>query len=422
MRDDNQLIVKSDASAVVGRSLKMAAALSSYARALTFENRSRRNLYRLAGLAPRARDRVFSVLLMVIVGVTFVLPMGASIVYYAFIASPGYVSEVRFIVRSSAPMLSRDRYSSSTVEPKAKIVQDTAVLLNYLGSPSVIQDLQKNIDLRQVFGRDDIDFFSRLSSDATQDEILEYWKDRSSASVNPKSGIVELEVTAFTPKEAHDLVNLVLRLSEGQINRLSSGMWDDLLVSAQGDVDTATGEVADLRGKLRDTQNRTGIFDVDLSAESIITVLTGIESDIAQLKSRRDALSQSLERGAPQLSDMDRRLAALEEEARKLGARTAGSSSDDAGNLADYSRVFDKLKLDLKIAESKLQSAISELEKVKLVSSLQLVYVDNFTDPTLPDKSTFPNVPLALLLWFLLWTTVCGSACGAVLLMRNKLD
>lgn len=422
MTDDNQLIVQAEPTSVVGRSQKMAAALSSYARALTFENRSRRNLYRLAGLAPRARDRVFSVLLMIIIGVAFVLPMAGSIVYYAFIASPGYASEVRFIVRSSAPMLSRDRYSSETVEPKAKIVQDTAVLLNYFGSPSIIQDLQRNVDLRQIYGRDDIDIFSRLSADATRDEILEYWKKRYSTSVNPKSGIVELEVTAFTPKEAHDLVKLVLQLSEEQINRLSSGMWNDLLHSTQKDVDNATKEVADLRGRLRDTQNQTGVFDVGLSAESIITVLTGIESNIAQLKSRRAALSQSLDKGAPQLADMDRRLAALEEQARNLGAKTAGSSSDGAGNLANYSSVFDKVKLDLKIAEGKLQSAIAELEKVKLVSSLQLVYVDNFTDPTWPDRSTYPNVPLALFLWLLLWATICGAACGVVLVIRNKLD
>ncbi|MGV2131129.1 hypothetical protein ACQZ4P_01030 [Agrobacterium vitis] len=65
---------------------------------------------------------------------------------------------------------------------------------------------------------------------------------------------MELEVTAFTPQEAHDLSKLVLKLSEQQINQLSSGMWDDLLVSTQRDVDNATKEVSELRGKLRDTQ------------------------------------------------------------------------------------------------------------------------------------------------------------------------
>lgn len=419
LANDNQLS-QPERQSIAGRNQKMAAALSSYARALTFENRSRRNLYRLAGLAPRARDRLFSTLLMLTVVFTLVIPMAASIIYYCFIASPIYASEVRFIVRSSAPLLSRDRYATNTVEPKAKIVQDTAVLLNYLNSPAIVHDLGKHTNLFTLFGRAEIDFVSRLRSDATNDDVLDYWEGRHAASVNPKSGIVELEVTAFSPKEARDLSQLVLQLSEQQINKLNSGMWNDLLISTQKDVDAATKEVGDLRGKLRDAQNDTGIFDIDLSAESISTVLTNIEASIAELQSRRTALSQSVEAGSPQLSDINRRLAGLEEQAKALRGRVAGSTSE--ANLADYSRIFDKLKLDLKMAEDKLQSSISELEKIKLVSSLQLVYVDNFTEPTLPDYAKYPRVLLSLLLSLLAFSGVCGASCGLVLFLRKKID
>lgn len=421
MANDSQL-THSERQSVASRNQKMAAALSSYARALTFENRSRRNLYRLAGLAPRIRDRLFSTLLVLTVVFTLVIPMAGSIVYYSFIASPIYASEVRFIVRSSAPLLSRDRYATNTVEPKAKIVQDTAVLLNYLNSPAIIQDLGKHTNLLTLFGRSEIDFVSRLRSDATKDDTLDYWEDRHAASVNPKSGIVELEVTAFSPKEAHDLAQLVLQLSEQQINKLSSGMWNDLLISTQKDVDIATKEVGDLRGKLRDAQNDTGIFDIDLSAESISTVLTNIEASIAELQSRRAALSQSVKVGSPQLSDINRRLAGLEEQAKLLRGKVAGSSSGGEANLADYSQIFDRLKLDLKMAEEKLQSSIGELEKIKLVSSLQLVYVDNFTDPTLPDYAKYPNLLLSLLLCLLAFSGICGAACGLLVILRKKLD
>ena len=421
MTDDNQL-TQQDAPTVATRSQKMASALSSYARALTFENRSRRNLYRLAGLTPKTRDRIFSGILTMIFLVTFILPMAGGIVYYTAIASPGYVSEVRFIVRSSVPLLSRNRYSSDAVEPKAKIAQDTAVLLNYIDSPAIIQDLEKKIDFTHVYGRDDIDLISRLRENPTQDEILKYWRKHYSASVNPKSGIVELNVVAYSPKEAHELVTLVLQLSEQQINKLNSEMWDDLRNSTQKDVDVATKEVSALREKIRDTQNQTGVFDVGLSAESLSTILTGIETKIANLKGRRFALSQSVKDGSPQLSDMDRQLAGLEQQSQELRAKATGLSSNGTGNLADYSSVFDQIKLDLKMAEQKLKSAISDLEKVKLVSSLQLVYVDNFTEPTLPDKNRYPNIPLALFLYFLVLTAACGAACALIFVIRKKMD
>lgn len=421
MTEQNQLS-KSKAGTVVARSQNMAAALSSYARALTFENRSRRNLYRLAGLAPRMRDRLFSRLLIASFIVCFVLPLGASTFYYTIIASPRYSSEVRFIVRSSAPLLTRDRYAGETVEPKAKIVQDTAVLLNYLGSPAMVRALQNSVDFHQLFGRNDIDFFSRLNPNATQEKVIKYWNGKYSTWVNPKSGIVELEVIAFSPREAHDLLKLVLKLAEEQINRLNTGMWENLQVSAQEDVASATKTLEELRERFRDTQNQTGVFDIDLAADGILTVLTKMESDLAELKSRREALGRSVAEGSPRLADMDRQIAARNEQVKALRERTAGVSRKDEGNLAEYSTRFERLKLDLKMAESQLESAVKELEKVRLVSSLQLVYVDNFTDPTLPDDSKYPDIPVTILLQFLMYCAIWGAVSGGILFMRQKFD
>jgi capsular polysaccharide transport system permease protein len=420
--DDNALIKKTGGQSVVVRSQKMAAALSSYARALTFENRSRRSLYRLAGFSPRTRDRVFSVILFYLFVFTFVLPLLGSVVYYGFIASPRYNSEVSFIVRSSAPILSRNRYASDTVEPQTKIVQDTAVLLNYLSSPAMVQDLQQRTDLKHLFGRSDIDYLSRLSDPATQERIVKYWKKMHSTAVNPKSGIVELEVVAFSPKEAHDLLQLVLKLAEEQINKLNAGMWSSLQISSQRDVDAAAKELTALRKQLQDTQNETGVYDIEMTADSIMKVVTSIETKVADLKSRREALSRSVAEGSPQLLDIDRQITAQENQARALWNQTAGASSDRAGNLAEYSTLFEKLNLNLKMAENKLQSAIAEIEKVKLVSSLQLIYVDNFTEPTIPDESKYPNVPLTLLLSLLGFAGLWGLTSGGILLLRQKFD
>ncbi|NTF11077.1 hypothetical protein G6L37_34290 [Agrobacterium rubi] len=418
MKENNKL-VQPGALSASERSQKLASALSSYARMLTFENRSRRNLYRLAGLAPRTRDKIFSILIAVCFALTFVIPLLMSVIYYTMVASPGYVSEVRFVLRSSAPMLSRDRYASSTVEPKAKIVQDTAVLLNYLDSPALIEDVSKNISLQKYFGRDQIDYFSRLKPEANQDKTLKYWRKHYSASVNPKSGIVELQVTAYSPQEAKDLLQLILKLSEAQVNKLSAGMWNDLLITTQHDVENATKDVSNLRASLRDIQNTTGVFDIDMSAERFSSVLTGVEASIADLKSRKAALAETVGSNAPQVAEIDRRLQGLESQSKELQNKTAGVGKN---SLAAYSTSFDTVKLDLRLGEDRLQSAITDLEKVKLVSSLQLVYVDNFTQPTLPDDATYPKPLLELFLRFLVFSSVTIVVCGLISIVRKKLD
>ncbi|MCL6655203.1 hypothetical protein A6R70_23280 [Agrobacterium rubi] len=373
----------------------------------------------MAGLAPRTRDKIFSILIAACFALTFIIPLLMSVIYYTMVASPGYVSEVRFVLRSSAPMLSRDRYASSTVEPKAKIVQDTAVLLNYLDSPALIEDVSRNISLEKYFGREQIDYFSRLKPEATQDRTLKYWRKHYSASVNPKSGIVEVQVTAYTPQEAKDLLQLVLKLSEDQVNKLSSGMWNDLLITTQHDVENATKDVSDLRARLRDIQNTTGVFDIDMSAERFSSVLTGVEASIADLRSRKAALAKTVGEDAPQVSEIDRRLQGLEAQSKELKEKTAGAGKE---SLAAYSTTFENVKLDLSMGEERLRSAITDLEKVRLVSSLQLVYVDNFTQPTLPDDATYPKVLLELFIRFLAFSALAIIVCGSISIIRKKLD
>ncbi|MGV2135286.1 hypothetical protein ACQZ4P_22420 [Agrobacterium vitis] len=133
--------------------------------------------------------------------------------------------------------------------------------------------------------------------------------------------------------------------------------------------------------------------------------------------------SESVSASSPQVADIaSRRIAALEEQSKSMQAKTAGLSTGADGNLADYSSLFNKLNLDLKMAESRMKSAISDFEKVKLVSSLQLVYLDSFTDLTLPDTNKYPSTGLNLFLSLLAFGAICGAACGTVLLVRKKLD
>ena len=215
------------------------------------------------------------------------------------------------------------------------------------------------------------------------------------------------------------MLQLVLKLSEAQVNKLSSGMWNDLLVTTQHDVENATINVSDLRGRLRDIQNTTGVFDIDMSAERFSSVLTGVETTIADLRSRKAALGETVGADAPQVSEIDRRLQGLEAQAKELQAKTAGVGKD---SLAAYSTAFENVKLDLRLGEERLQSAITDLEKVRLVSSLQLVYVDNFTNPTLPDDAAYPRTLLQLFLRFLAFAALALFVCGSIMLIRKKLD
>ncbi|SHN12289.1 hypothetical protein [Roseibium suaedae] len=409
-------------NAVVVRSQKMAAALSSYARHLTFENRSRRNLYRLAGLAPKMRDKVFEKLLIGAFIFCFLIPFAWSVFHYTIYVSPQYASEVRFVVRSATPLLTRNRFAGGAVSLKDKIVQDTQVVVNYLNSPEFVRDLDKEISLNSVFGRDGIDGFSRIDPEASWEKHVKYWERHLSSSINPKSGIVELTVYAFSPEEATQIMNVVLKLAEQRINTMNGDIWSNLLAGAEKGVETASARLETLRRAVQDTQNKTGVFDIGLAAESLGTVLTKLETEIADLNIRKDSLSKSLEPDSPTLVNIDRQIAARKIQVQVLRDKTAGGDGGKDQNLAEYSKQFEQLELDQKIAEEQFTAAVEDLEKIKLVSTLQLVYLDKFTEPTLADESSYPDIPLSLFLSLLGCLTAWGVASGLIVLLRHKLD
>lgn len=403
----------------------MASSLSSYSRQLTMSNRSRRNLYRIAGLSPTAWDRLFSVLMTLAFLICFLIPFVGAAVYFSTIATPQYESETRFVIRSAAPLLTRDRFSSATAEPEAKIVQDTQIVVNYLATPEIVARLDQEVGLHAVYGEEDVDYLSRLAPDASREDLLDYWETRHEAEVNPKSGIVELTVAAFSPEEALLVLNAVLGFAEDRVNRLNAGIWDSLRQSAEQDVEMASQVLETQRLRLQEIQDQTGVFSVDLEAEGLSEIRRQVDSEIAQLKSEREALSATLAPNAPALRRLDRRIKARERQSADLRARGAGGAERDKKareTLSEQARKFEAAQLEIEIAETRFRDAVDELEKVKLVSSLQLVYLDRFTEPTLAEDSTRPNVPLAIFLSLLAALAAWGVVGGGLFILREKLD
>lgn len=421
MSQGNQ-IVPHDSQDVAARGQKMAAALVSYSRQLALSNRSRRSLYQIAGISPLLRDRIFSALLKTALVICFLIPFAATVLYFAVLVTPQYESEVRFVVRSAAPLLTRDRFSSSSAEPEQKIVQDTQIIVNYIDSPALVAALGAKQDLHRLFGGTEIDHLSRLEPDISREDLLEYWRSQHDSWINPKSGIVELQVRAFSAADAQNLLIDVLELADQRVNRLNRDIWSNLLYSAKQDLQEASIYLEEKRLAYRDLQNQTGVFDVEQEAERRSQLIEKIDSIIADLRSEREALVTALNDSIPAVRRLDRQIAAREQQSADLKARNAGQSSAQNATLAEHSRLFEEATLELEIAEDRFRAAINELEKVKLVSSLQLVYLDRFSEPTLADDSTHPNVALSILLGLLASLALWGVVSGGLILLRQKLD
>ena len=407
---------------VVERANKMSIALSATARKLAFQDRSRRNMYRLANLSPRTRDRVFSVFLVCNFLLVFLLPFTASVIYYSTFASPKFESSARFVLRSSAKVLTRDRFSGNSALPSAKIIQDTQIVVNFLSSLIFLDQFKQTVSFEDVYGREDIDYFSRLSKGLSKERQLDYWEDQFSVGIKPKSGIVEIQLTAFSPIDAKRLLQQAIQLLEIRVNQMNQGIWNDLIRATEDEFKKASTALDKTRSKFRDIQNATGVFNVTQSAQGVSDIITQLNTEIAEMESREQVLSQTLSPASELLMILRREIDAKEKQSAALSADLAGENKLTNSTFAEFSKLFEQSQLEQELSENRFRKAARELERIKLISSLQLVYLDTFIEPNLPESPKYPRVSLMIFLSLGVCLAIWGTIAAVLVYARTKLD
>ncbi len=402
-------------------SREVAARLSVAARKLRFSTSSRSALYQAVGLRPRLMDRLFAAAAVFQTLVYLVLPIALSIAYFGFLASDQYESETRFTVRSATPALGKDQIGKVTGIPAAKIAQDTQIVVNFIKSHEMLEVLQKSVNLTEIYGRDSIDWWARLPVDATAEEKLEYWDDQVTTSISPSSGIVTVKVRAFDGHEAQNLVQIILKASETVVNQVNDRIWADVITTAQTNLENARTQLQKARETLAGARNQSGVLSVSGSSQIITNLISAIEAEKLTLQQRYNAQLSVVSQNAPQMRVLRREIEAKEQQIAELNAKMAGVKASDNRNLADVSQDLSQLELAQSLAEQQFSSSVKTLEQVQFVSKQQLLYLDSFLAPRVPDEAEYPRRALWISLTIVASLIAWGISLACLQLARNKL-
>lgn len=390
----------------VERHAQVSAGLREASRTLANQDGSRRTTYKTLGFKPLLRDRVFQVLFIAAFLLVFLAPLGAGLFYLSSVVSPQYASETRFVLRSAVPAISEDTENNDANATSMKIVQDTQVLVNFLDSRTMVELIDEKISLDRVYGRSLVDPLSRLKGDATLQEKTEYFEDFITSNISPTSGIVTVELRAFSPEEANQLLNLVMDLAEERVNLLNAEIWSTVLAAANTEFLAAGDDLQIVRQELQNLQNQTGVFDIELEAEALTEVLTELRKELVALESERSTLLISVKDDQPVVVRLNRQITVRRQQIETLERQIADARSETA-SLADNQQLFEELELRTEIAQDRFKRAAADLEQTKLLSSIQLLYVDQFMPVTEPDDIAYPKlaweIPKLILLCLVAW-------------------
>lgn len=323
------------------------------------------------------------------------LPTLVAGVYYLLIASPRYVSESRFVVRSPERVQAAGLGVMLQGVGLAGGHTDAYAVHEYITSRDGLNDLQRRYDVAAIIGRPEADVFSKYPQPwegRTQEGLYKGLQRFVTVGFDSTTGISTLRVEAFKPQDAQSLSNALLSGGEALVNRLNERSARDSLAEAAKAEEEARAHLADVQQRLTAFRNRAGFIDPRLQATESSGLIGGILATLAQLRAERDQIQAEAPQ-SPQISVLTGRIAAYERQVAAERAKLTGGE----GALAPSVGAYQDLILEQELADRQLGQATAAVISARQEARRQNLYLERIVNPNLPDNPTQPRRWLAIL-------------------------
>lgn len=344
------------------------------------------------------------------------LPTLLAAIYYGFIASPIYVSQSSFVIKSpaqkSVPTLSLANLVQTSGLSAGQ--EQTKEVLQYIRSRNALQDLLRDTDVRKMYSSRGADFLSRFPQpvhDASFENFYRYFGSMIGADTDPDSGLAVLEVRAFTPGDAVSLNTKLLNLSEDLVNRLNQRAEGRAIAEAERRVVQAEDRVRNARVALSAYRNQQDLIDPTRQAAGVLEVANRLESERAALQAQLQLMTRMTPQN-PAIPAVRSRIVAISREIGVQNGRAVGTPTGIASKLGSY----EKFQVEQEFATQMLTAANASLESARTDAQKQQFYLERVVEPNRPDDSALPHrlkrilvvFGATLCLYFIGWMLIIG--------------
>lgn len=333
--------------------------------------------------------------------------------YLALVASPMYVSEAKFAVRSATEQAAGFDFASQIFKTASSTTQDAAVVTEYIESPDAFERLDKELAVKAHYSDRRWDVISRLTQNPTLYDKTTFWNFVASPVLDPDSGIVTFTVRAYTPEMAQKITSHVLKQSEALVNAMNERAREDAMKLAGEEVKRAQARLMKSQKALETFRDEHAEIDPKATASGLQTLVMDLEGQRATLKAQISEMAAYMRPDAPALKTLKTRLAAVEKQLSGEKQRLAGIG---AGAMNNWVSAYEALTIENEFAQKQLVSAMTAMETARESLLSQSKYVVTIESPTLPDESRYPRtfeftfcVLLGLLLLFGLGSLIVAS-------------
>jgi capsular polysaccharide transport system permease protein len=338
--------------------------------------------------------------------VVVLLPIAVAADYYFAIAADQYIAEFRFTLSTiDAPRVDPSLFANASAPAPAAL--ESQILVQYIRSRAIVDDLGRSLDLRRLFAPPQADWWSRLRQRATIEEVVRYWRGQVDPFYDPATGTVTVRVRAFEPAETLRLAQVISAACDRLANALSLRARRDSLKAAEGELSAAESRLTAVLADMRTFRDRQGLIDPVKTADADSLLATRLHEELINANARLATLRTYMRDDAPTITVLKAHIRALETQRRLLAQRLTGRSSVGDAPLSSALDAYEQLENRQKFAEAAYQSALRGVDAARANADRQHVFVASFVPPSLPEEASYPrrwrSLGVVALMAFALW-------------------
>ncbi|MCU1750291.1 ABC transporter permease [Pseudomonas sp. 6D_7.1_Bac1] len=335
------------------------------------------------------------------------VPFVLAVVYYVFLSADRFVSFAQVVVRQEGrnPEAQLPGLSMLLTGTNPASREETLYLREYIVSMDMMDLLEKRLQWVERYSQQRKDVFFWLSKDAPREDLLAYYQRMVSAHYDETTGLLRVEVQAFTPELAKQMVKVILQASEQFVNEVSHSMAREQMRFAVNELESARNIYTQHQDALLQFQHAHKVLDGKSSADSRAALISAIEAEYSRAQVVTIEMLYKLHPDSPQVKHQQQRVKALREQ---LDAeKRVLVSAPDGDQLNVQASHFQQLTLDAGIAEQIYKAAVTAVENARVEASKKIRTLVTVVSANTPQIALYPqrvyNVLTILMVLFIVY-------------------
>lgn len=327
-----------------------------------------------------------------LIGLSFLLlvalPISALAVYLWGFARDQYASHLGFSVRSETAIQPLEILGGLTGKANSSS-SDPDILYKFINSRAMVEAVDKELDLRRIWGQaDGSDPLFAYRGGKSIEDLLDHWSRK--VLVYYDSGMLDVRVLAYDPKDAQNIAQAVFDNSSNMINQLNDIAREDTIRYSREELEKSVERLKVARQAMTEFRDRHQLVDPTADVQGQLGILTSLQQQLAEAVIGLGMLQSNSRGDDPRIDQQKLRIKVIEDQIQQERQKFGGATQEGEV-LSSVVGEFERLAVDRQFAETTYTAALASFDNAQSEAQRKSRYLAAYVKPTLAETAEFPE-------------------------------